>query len=148
MAVSSSPCTCGRRHGGTRTVPRSATCSSPTTCGIRSCGARKCRSCTTSAARTPRTAARWISDDVLIPGLPATSDDACYRAMGWLLEIKDQLERKVFDNLAGLLNLEVDLLFFDTASTYFVTEEADEPVARDKNGNAVTSENTDGEDRK
>src|SRR5216684_76132 len=91
-------------------------------------------------------AARWISDDVLIPGLPATSDDACYRAMGWLLEIKDQLERKVFDNLAGLLNLEVDLLFFDTASTYFVTEEADEPVARDKNGNAVTSENTDGEE--
>src|SRR5216683_2892441 len=64
----------------------------------------------------------------------------------WLLEIKDQLERKVFDNLAGLLNLEVDLLFFDTASTYFVTEEADEPVARDKNGNAVTSENTDGEE--
>src|SRR5216683_3061279 len=91
-------------------------------------------------------AARWISDDVLIPGLPATSDDACYRAMGRLLEIKDQLERKVFDNLAGLLNLEVDLLFFDTASTYFVTEEADEPVARDKNGNAVTSENTDGEE--
>src|SRR5713101_1309919 len=91
-------------------------------------------------------AARWISDDVLIPGLPATSDDACYRAMGWLLEIKDQLERKVFDNLADLLNLEVDLLFFDTASTYFVTEEADEPVARDKNGNAVTSENTDGEE--
>src|SRR5713226_8901663 len=83
-------------------------------------------------------AARWISDDVLIPGLPATSDDACYRAMGWLLEIKDQLERKVFDNVADLLNLEVDLLFFDTASTYFVTEEADEPVARDKNGNAVT----------
>ena len=33
MAVSSSPCTCGRRHGGTRTAPRSATCSSPTTSG-------------------------------------------------------------------------------------------------------------------
>jgi len=65
--------------------------------------------------------------------------------MGWLLEIKDQLERKVFGNLADLLNLEAGLLFFDTTSTYFVTEEADEPVARDKNGNAVTSENTDGE---
>ena len=92
-------------------------------------------------------AARWISGDVLITGLPVTSDDACYRAMDWLLEIKEQLERKVFDNLADLLNLEVDLLFFDTTSTYFVTEEADEPVARDKNGNAVTSENADcGED--
>ena len=58
-------------------------------------------------------AARWISEDVLITGLDVTSDDACYRAMGWLLEIRDELERKVFDTLAHLLNLEVDLLFFD-----------------------------------
>jgi len=29
----SSPCTCGRRRGGTRTGPRSATCSWPITCG-------------------------------------------------------------------------------------------------------------------
>jgi len=91
-------------------------------------------------------AARWINEDVLITGLPVTSDDACYRVMDWLLEIKDELEKKVFDNLAHLLNLEVDLLFFDTTSTYFVTEEADEPVARDKNGNAVTSQNTDGDE--
>jgi transposase len=92
-------------------------------------------------------AARWISEDVLITGLPATTDDACYRAMDWLLEIKDALEKKVFDNLADLLNLEVDLLFFDTTSTYFVTGEADEPVARDKNGNAVTSDNPGREER-
>ena len=91
-------------------------------------------------------AARWINEDVLITGLPVTSDDACYRVMDWLLEIKDELEKKVFDNLARLLNLEVDLLFFDTTSTCFVTEEADEPVARDKNGNAVTSQNTDGDE--
>jgi hypothetical protein len=85
-------------------------------------------------------AARWISEDVLIAGLPATSDDACYRAMDWLLEIKEQLEEKVFDQLADLLNLEVDLLFFDTTSTYFETGEEDEPVARDTNGNAVTGD--------
>jgi Transposase DDE domain len=90
-------------------------------------------------------AARWISEGVLITGLPSASDDACYRAMDWLLEIKDQLEKKVFDTLADLLNLEVDLLFFDTTSTYFVMEEADEPVARDKHGNAVSSGDTDGE---
>jgi hypothetical protein len=85
-------------------------------------------------------AARWISDDVLIAGLPATTDDACYRAMDWLLEIQEQLEKKIYGQVADLLNLEVDLLFFDTTSTYFVTEQADEPVARDNNGNAVTSE--------
>jgi hypothetical protein len=91
-------------------------------------------------------AARWVNEDVLITGLPATSDDACYRAMDWLLEIKDELEKKVFDNLANLLNLEVDLLFFDTTSTYFVTEDEDEPVARDKHGIPVTSENADSGD--
>jgi len=91
-------------------------------------------------------AARWASEDVLITGLPVTSDDACYRAMGRLLEIKDELGRKVFDDLARLLNLEVDLLFFDTTSTYFVTEDDDEPVVRDKNGNPVTDASKDSDD--
>ena len=79
-------------------------------------------------------ASRWVNEDVLVTGLPSTTDDACYRAMDWLLEIRDQLERKVFDNLADLLSLEVDLLFFDTTSTYFETEQADEPVACDDRG--------------
>jgi Transposase DDE domain len=91
-------------------------------------------------------AARWVNEDALIAGLPVTSDDACYRAMDWLLEINSELEQKVFDTLAHLLNLEVDLLFFDTTSTYFVTDDEDQPVARDKNGNPVTSDNTDGDD--
>jgi hypothetical protein len=60
--------------------------------------------------------AGWVSEDVLITGLPAMADDACYRAMDWLVEIKEQLERKVFDQVAHLLNLEVDLLFFDYPS--------------------------------
>jgi hypothetical protein len=77
-------------------------------------------------------AARWASEDVLITGLPATSDDACYRAMDWLLEIREALEKAVFDKACELLGLEVDLLFFDTTSTCFVTEEADAPVARDQ----------------
>jgi hypothetical protein len=86
-------------------------------------------------------ASRWMNEDVLVTGLPAASDDACYRAMDWLTEIKDDLERKVFDNLADLLNLEVDLLFFDTTSTYFETEEEDEPVFRDDHGVPLAGEN-------
>jgi len=73
-------------------------------------------------------AARWASEDVLIAGLPATTDDACYRAMDWLLEIRDALEEEVFGKVSDLLGLEVDLLFFDTTSTYFETEEADAPA--------------------
>jgi hypothetical protein len=79
-------------------------------------------------------AARWASEDVLIDGLPSTTDDACYRAMDWLLEVKDGLEKEIFHQVANLLNLEVDLLFFDTTSTYFETGEEDEPVARDQSG--------------
>jgi hypothetical protein len=82
-------------------------------------------------------AARWASEDVLIAGLPATTDDACYRAMDWLLQIREQLEKQVFDRASEVLGLEVDLLFFDTTSTYFVTEEADAPVTRDQQGNPV-----------
>jgi len=82
-------------------------------------------------------AARWASEDVLVTGLPATTDDACYRAMDWLLEIREALEKRVFDRASEVLGLEVDLLFFDTTSAYFVTEEADAPVARDEKGGPV-----------
>ena len=82
-------------------------------------------------------AAGWVSDDVHVDGLPQTSDDACYRAMDWLLEIKDALEKEVFWQVASLLDLEVDLLFFDTTSTYFELDEPDAPVARDERGTAL-----------
>ena len=58
-------------------------------------------------------AARWASEDVLVTGLPQTTDDACYRAMDWLLQIREALEKRVFDRAAEVLGLEVDLLFFD-----------------------------------
>lgn len=87
-------------------------------------------------------ATRWIEHDVVIDGLDSVVDEACYRAMDWLVEVEPQLSRIVYDNTADLLNLEVDLLFFDTTSTYFEIEDADSPVARDERGNIVT----DGED--
>lgn len=76
----------------------------------------------------------WLAHDVHVTGIEATTDDACYRAMDWLVAVSDSLARGVFDAVAHLLNLEVDLLFFDTTSTYFETEEPDEPVWRDKAG--------------
>ena len=54
--------------------------------------------------------------------------------MDWLVKIEKTLAREVYHQVADLLNLEVDLLFFDTTSTYFETEHADEPVARDQSG--------------
>jgi Transposase DDE domain len=85
-------------------------------------------------------AARWASEDVLISGLPATTDDACYRAMDWLLQIKEPLEKEVFDRVATLLNLKVDLLFSGTTSTYFELDGEDGPVPRDGRGTVTASQ--------
>jgi hypothetical protein len=94
-------------------------------------------------------AADWISQDIHVEGLSGTDDDACYRAMDWLHEVKDDLEKQVFDEVANLLNLEVDLLFFDTTSTYFELEQADEPVARDTRGDRLPDDEAgDDEDTK
>jgi IS4 transposase len=76
----------------------------------------------------------WIAHDVHIDGLAEVVDEACYRAMDALLAVEQTVARQVFGQVADLLNLEVDLLFFDTTSTYFETGEADEPVARDEHG--------------
>ena len=86
-------------------------------------------------------ATSWIAHDVHLPGLTGgdyrVSDDACYRAMDWLISVQERLARGVFDAVAHLLNLEVDLIFFDTTSTYFETEQADEPIWRDENGRVL-----------
>jgi transposase len=60
-------------------------------------------------------------------GADAVGEDPqpLYRAMDWLLEIEAELAEQVYWATADLLNLEVDLLFFDTTSTYFERDEAD-----------------------
>jgi hypothetical protein len=40
-------------------------------------------------------AAGWVSHDVHVPGLPEVSEDACYRAMDWLLQVEDTLAKNV-----------------------------------------------------
>ncbi|WP_199522539.1 IS1634 family transposase [Geodermatophilus marinus] len=75
-------------------------------------------------------AAEWISSDVAIPGLAEATDDQAYRAMDLLIEADTdaKVQEAVFFAVANLLNLEVDLLFFDTTSTYFERDTEDTPV--------------------
>jgi len=79
-------------------------------------------------------AAEWATNDVAIGGLEAMDEDQAYRAMDLLVEADAQAEvqEAVFFAVADLLNLEVDLLFFDTTSTYFErdAEEAGEDAFR------------------
>ena len=91
-------------------------------------------------------AAEWISNDVHIENLPGIGEQACYRAMDWLHDARASLEAGVFDTVATVLNLEVDLLFFDTTSTYFELGEPDEPVARDGKGHRLPGGRHEGEE--
>src|SRR5215211_7282146 len=72
-------------------------------------------------------AAEWASQDVVIPGLGGMDDDQAYRAMDLLVEAdtQGQVQEAVFFAVANLLNLEVDVLFFDTTSTYFERDDED-----------------------
>lgn len=73
-------------------------------------------------------AAEWACSDVHIPGLAGMDEDHAYRAMDLLVQADAQAEiqEAVFFATADLLNLEVDLLFFDTTSTYFERDTPDE----------------------
>jgi len=99
------------------------------------------------AASSKLAAAEWACDDVHIDGLDATTDDACYRAMDHLLAIEPLLAEQAYFQVTDLLSLEVDLLFFDTTSTYFETEAADEDIPRNACGEPVPpgSQDTAGE---
>lgn len=70
----------------------------------------------------------WVANRVFIDGLQEVSDDACYRAMDFFLTALAELQEAVFFSVANLLDLEVDILFFDSSSTYWQTETADDAL--------------------
>ncbi|MGH2871870.1 MAG: IS1634 family transposase [Solirubrobacteraceae bacterium] len=72
-------------------------------------------------------ATRWVGRDVVIDGVDGVSDDQLYRAMDFLLACSERVQESVFFSVAHLLNLEVDVIFFDTTSTYWETEPGEEP---------------------
>src|SRR4051812_5463524 len=77
-------------------------------------------------------AAEWVCEDAHIRGLAEMDEDQAYRAMDLLVEADAQahVQEAVFFAPADLLNLEVDLLFFDTTSSYFERDEPD-PAGED-----------------
>jgi transposase len=88
-------------------------------------------------------AAEWASHDVAIPGITGMDDDQAYRAMDLLIEADTdaKVQEAVFFAVADLLNLEVDLLFFDTTSTYFErdTEDPDPADGQAEDGTGASA---------
>ena len=75
-----------------------------------------------------RHALEWAAQDVALPGVGELGGDpqVFYRAMDFLIDADPAIQEQVFFAVANLLNLEVDVLLFDTTSTYFETEDDDE----------------------
>jgi hypothetical protein len=68
----------------------------------------------------------WVGERVAIAGCAGFSDDAAYRAMDFLLDGLGEIAAAIFDSVAHLLNLDVDIVFVDTTSTYWEVDGADE----------------------
>ena len=73
----------------------------------------------------------WVAERAFVEGLAGVCDDACYRAMDFLHAALPALQERVFFNVASTLDLEVDLLFFDTTSTYWETDRLPEELQDD-----------------
>ncbi|WP_054030144.1 IS1634 family transposase [Desulfatitalea tepidiphila] len=71
---------------------------------------------------------QWAAEQVYLGDHPALQVQHFYRAMDFLLEHGEAIQKEVFWSTANLLNLTVDLIFFDTTNTYF---EIDEPGPSD-----------------
>jgi transposase len=68
----------------------------------------------------------WVKEDVALGNPEPISLQHLYRAMDFLLDNGEEIQKEVFFATADLLHLEVDLLFFDTTSTYIERDEEDE----------------------
>ena len=69
---------------------------------------------------------KWVAERVAIEGCTGFSDDAAYAAMDFLLDALDEIAAEIFGSVAHLLNLDLDLIFVDTTSTYWEVDVADE----------------------
>jgi len=68
----------------------------------------------------------WVAQRVAIAGCAGFTDDAAYAAMDFLLDALAEIAAEIFSAVTHLLNLDLDLVFVDTTSTYWETETADE----------------------
>jgi len=65
---------------------------------------------------------QWAANAVYLGSEDQLQVQHFYRAMDFLLEHAEDIQKEVFWSTANLLNLTVDLIFFDTTNTYFETD--------------------------
>ncbi len=75
--------------------------------------------------RQPSLDAQWLREDVRIAGTQALQLQHLYRALDFLETNKEALERAIYFRVADLLNLDVQVIFYDTTSLHFEVDEED-----------------------
>ena len=68
----------------------------------------------------------WVAKDVHLDIEAPIKVQHLYRSMDFLLKNAEAIQEKVFWTTAQLLNLTVDLIFFDTTNTYFEMEDTND----------------------
>jgi len=71
-------------------------------------------------------ATRWVAERAAVEGCAGFSEDAAYAAMDFLLDALGGIASQIFSSVAHLLNLDLDIVFVDTTSTYWECGVADE----------------------
>jgi Transposase DDE domain len=74
---------------------------------------------------------QWLRADVRIDQTDTLALQHLYRAMDLLEAHKDAIEQALYFRLADLLNLDVELIFYDTTSLHFAIDEIDQGYGED-----------------
>ena len=74
---------------------------------------------------------QWLAEEVRIAGTERLELQHLYRAMDFLEAEKAAIERAIYFRVADLLNLDVDLIFYDTTSVHFEVDDEDRGVGPD-----------------
>jgi len=75
---------------------------------------------------------RWLNEDLYIDGTWGLKLHQLYRAMDFLEANKEAIEEAIFPWVAGLLNLNGEIIFYDTISLHFEIAEEDEGDKHDQ----------------
>ena len=68
---------------------------------------------------------QWLSEDIRIDGTQQLGLQHLYRAMDVLEANREAIEKAIYFRMADLLNLDVELVFYDTTSLHFEIDEPD-----------------------
>jgi hypothetical protein len=71
---------------------------------------------------------QWLKEDVRIEGTEQLKLHHPYRAMDFLEANKETIEKAIYFRMADLLNLDVEIVFYDTTSLHFEIDEPDHGV--------------------